>query len=75
MIAVLLSLAWQVQAPPAYRLEPNVMIPMRDGVHLATDLYRPLTGSGPWPVVGIGDSTSLSGLMLYLSFEHPFQRR
>ena len=51
------------------------MIPMRDGVRLATDRYRPLTGSGPWPVVGPGDSSSLSGLMLYLSFEHPFQRR
>ena len=25
--------------------------------------------------IGIGDASSLSGLMLYLSFEHPFQRR
>jgi putative CocE/NonD family hydrolase len=26
------------------------MVPMRDGVHLATDLYKP-PGDGPWPVV------------------------
>lgn len=51
MIAVAMALALQLQASPAYRIEANVMIPMRDGVRLATDLYRPLTGSGPWPVV------------------------
>ena len=27
------------------------MVEMRDGVHLATDLYLPTAGSGPWPVV------------------------
>ena len=51
MLAVLLGLAFPVQAPPAVRLESDVMIPMRDGVRLATDLYRPITGSGPWPVI------------------------
>ena len=28
----------------------TVMVPMRDGVHLATDIYEP-KGHGPWPVV------------------------
>src|SRR5438552_8634835 len=27
----------------------TVMVPMRDGVHLATDVYLP-AGDGPWPV-------------------------
>lgn len=31
-------------------VEKNVMVPMRDGVRLATDLYRP-AGAGPYPVV------------------------
>jgi len=50
MLATLLLLALQGQEPPI-RLQSNVMIPMRDGVRLATDLYRPATGDGPWPVV------------------------
>lgn len=36
---------------PEYRLDRNVMVPMRDGVRLATDIYHPLTGDGPWPVI------------------------
>ena len=31
-------------------VEKNVMVPMRDGVRLATDIYRP-GGEGPYPVV------------------------
>jgi hypothetical protein len=31
-------------------VEKNVMVPMRDGVRLATDIYRP-AGTGPHPVV------------------------
>ena len=31
-------------------VERNVMIPMRDGVQLAADIFRPL-GAGPWPVL------------------------
>jgi hypothetical protein len=27
------------------------MLPLRDGVNLATDIYLPETGDGPWPVV------------------------
>ena len=29
----------------------TVMVPLRDGVRLATDLYKPRQGDGPWPVV------------------------
>jgi len=43
-----------VDLPPAtvkkIVVEKDVMVPMRDGVHLATDIYRPKEG-GPWPVV------------------------
>jgi putative CocE/NonD family hydrolase len=35
---------------PSIRVEHNVMMPMRDGVALATDIYYP-TGAGPWPVL------------------------
>ncbi|MEC3997097.1 CocE/NonD family hydrolase [Actinacidiphila sp. DG2A-62] len=31
-------------------IETNVAVPMRDGVTLATDLWRP-AGIGPWPVL------------------------
>ncbi|MEN8164404.1 MAG: CocE/NonD family hydrolase [Acidobacteriota bacterium] len=33
------------------RLEPSVMVPMRDGVRLSTDLYFPEGATGPFPVV------------------------
>lgn len=35
------------------RLEPTVMVPMRDGVRLATDLYFPAGAKEPLPVVQI----------------------
>jgi len=31
-------------------LRDEVMVPMRDGVHLATDIYLP-DGKGPWPAI------------------------
>ena len=31
------------------RLASDVMVPMRDGVRLATDIYSPATSAGPWP--------------------------
>jgi predicted acyl esterase len=31
-------------------VSPNVMVPMRDGTRLATDIYLP-AGTGPWPVI------------------------
>lgn len=29
----------------------NQMVPMRDGIHLATDIYLPAGSDGPFPVV------------------------
>src|SRR5580692_2565565 len=34
-------------------IERKVMIPMRDGVRLATDIYRPKNASGPVPIVWV----------------------
>lgn len=31
-------------------VDRKVMMPMRDGVRLATDIYRP-KGAGPWPTI------------------------
>jgi hypothetical protein len=38
-------------SPPEYEVlcEPNVMVPLRDGVRLATDVYRPARGGKPLP--------------------------
>src|SRR5262245_44398330 len=36
--------AWRIQNQPSYdavRFAENVMVPMRDGTKLATDIYRP----------------------------------
>jgi predicted acyl esterase len=35
---------------PTILIEKNVMVPMRDGVQLATDIYR-LEGAPPTPVL------------------------
>ena len=32
-------------------VERKVMIPMRDGIRLATDIYRPKNATGPVPIV------------------------
>jgi predicted acyl esterase len=32
-------------------VEKNIMVPMRDGVRLATDVYRPAGVEGPLPVI------------------------
>jgi len=34
-------------------IERKVMIPMRDGVRLATDVYRPKNASGPVPIIWV----------------------
>jgi uncharacterized protein len=39
------------RGPLEYRLDPNVFIEMRDGVHLATDLYFPVGSGQKYPVV------------------------
>src|SRR5262245_28947137 len=36
--------------PKAARVDSDIMVPMRDGVRLATDAYIP-DGAGPWPVI------------------------
>ena len=46
-IALLLLLC---QEPPQPSVEKNVMVPMRDGTTLATDVYLP-AGSGKFPVI------------------------
>ena len=35
----------------ALRIERNIMVPARDGVHLATDVYRPADIPGPLPAL------------------------
>ncbi len=44
MLAILLSVTASAQT------SQTVMVPMRDGVNLATNIYLP-AGEGPWPVV------------------------
>jgi putative CocE/NonD family hydrolase len=34
-------------------IDRKVMVPMRDGVHLATDIYRPKNASGPVPIIWV----------------------
>lgn len=37
---------------PLHAFRKNtMMVPMRDGVRLATDVYRPSLGVGPWPTI------------------------
>lgn len=38
------------QAPPSQASKTTYMVPMRDGVKLATDVYLP-KGEGPWPAI------------------------
>jgi predicted acyl esterase len=37
--------------PKGVYLDKNVYVPMRDGVKLALDIYRPKKGKGPWPAI------------------------
>lgn len=40
------------EGPVAYRLDASVFVPMRDGIRLATDLYKPVgDGGAKYPVV------------------------
>jgi putative CocE/NonD family hydrolase len=60
LLSLILSLIGELQAqtrpgtpPPSYevRLEKSVLVHMRDGVRLSTDLYIPVGASEPLPVV------------------------
>src|SRR5450432_3003772 len=44
------------------RTDKSVMIPMRDGVHLSTDLYFPRSEQRKWPVILIRTPYSKTGL-------------
>jgi len=37
--------------PANVTLEKNIKAPMRDGVKIAVDIYRPSQGEGPWPAI------------------------
>ena len=50
------TVAWQAGArdlPEGIRRERSVMVPMRDGVRLSTDLYFPAEASGPFSTIMI----------------------
>lgn len=47
---LVLSIQTLAQQNTAYRLDPNVPVPMRDGVTLRADVVRP-NGDGPFPVL------------------------
>ena len=49
-VAVSVLAAPRPAAPQTYECR-EVMVPMRDGVRLATDVYLPTQGTGPWPVI------------------------
>lgn len=48
ILTIALGIAFSVGAEPR---KSEVMLPLRDGVKLATDIYLPQSGTGPWPVV------------------------
>ncbi len=45
------DIAYPNPLPPGVTLEKNVLVPMRDGIKLALDIYKPAEGKGPWPVI------------------------
>jgi putative CocE/NonD family hydrolase len=54
------------------RAETMVMVPMRDGVRLATDVYLPREGKGPWPVIFVKtpyDFNRIEGVQLEWGIE------
>jgi len=49
-VFLIFSAACVAQAGPAFKLE-EVMVPVRDGVHLQTVIMRPVTQSAPLPIL------------------------
>src|SRR5262249_37651994 len=49
------------RGPHTVAVEKSLMVPMRDGVRLATDLYRPADDSGPLPTIVMRTPYSKAG--------------
>lgn len=47
LILILTAMSGLVAAAEDYHLQQNVMVPMRDGIRLATDIYRPMVDGKP----------------------------
>ncbi len=45
------NITYPAPFPAGCILEKNVAVPMRDGVKLALDIYKPTADNGPWPVI------------------------
>jgi predicted acyl esterase len=45
------DVVYPLSTPSGVILEKNVYAIMRDGVKVALDIYKPVTGEGPWPVI------------------------
>ncbi len=45
------DVVYPAPTPPGATLEKNVPIPMRDGVKLALDIYKPAGMKEPWPAI------------------------
>ncbi len=45
------DIAYPVPAPAGTVFEKNILVPMRDGIKLAVDVYKPAADSGPWPAI------------------------
>jgi predicted acyl esterase len=50
IISVLLGIIFVIAVPCGAKPTQTGMVPMRDGIRLATDVYLP-EGSGPWPAI------------------------
>jgi uncharacterized protein len=60
-LMVLPPVAALAQAAPKLTIDRNVMVAMRDGVRLATDVYRP-AGAGTYPAILVRTPYSKDGL-------------
>jgi len=74
LAAVFLLAAGILPASAAEARKSTVMVPMHDGVHLATDVYQPESSTGPLPVIfmrtpyGKGGGKGISGGACHRSY-------
>jgi predicted acyl esterase len=76
-LVILLITFLSVQEIVALTNKATYMVPMRDGIKLATDVYLPLSGKGPWPAIlmrtpysrKLGDTEDWVPLLIDLIFE------